>query len=292
MSGKHVIPNKSLASGFSMPTFGFGTWRVGGAMEADTSHDMDDVEAIRRAIAAGVTHIDTAELYGNGHAEELVAQATGNVPRGELFLVSKVMAHHLHYDDLLQAAERSLKRLETDYLDLYLIHHPNPSISMEETFRALDQLVSEGKIKYIGVSNFTKERLAEAQSITANKIVVNQVHYSLVCRAPEVTGLLAYCQQNDVLLEAWRPVGGGVLAQVDASIMQELMRKYGKTSSQIAINWLISQSNVITLSKMTKREHLDENLAALTWHMESNDIERLRREFPGQIQVSNAVPLG
>ena len=147
-------------------------------------------------------------------------------------------------------------------------------------------------IKHIGVCNFNKEHLAEAQSYTKNKIVCNQVHYNLMFREPEQDGLVEYCQNNDVFLSAWRPIGKGNLLEEIPLVAQEMCDKYKKTPAQIAINWLVSQPYVITLSKTRHPDHLNENLGALGWQMDSEDIEQLRKEYPNQQYISDAVPLG
>ena len=163
---------------------------------------------------------------------------------------------------------------------------------MKRTMQALDELINEGLVKNIGVANFTKERLREAQSYTKNKIVCDQVHYNLEFREPERNGLVEYCQQNDVFLVAWRPVGKGSLLEEIPPIVQEMCEKYKKTPAQIAINWLISQENVLTLSKTRSIEHLRENLGAMDWQIAKEDIERIRDECPDQKVISDVVPLG
>lgn len=285
------IPLKTLENGFSMPVFGLGTWHMGGDEDRDPENDdAADIAAIRRAVEAGITHIDTAEMYAAGHAEELVAEAVEGIPRDGLFIVSKVLPEHLSYDDVLRAAEGSLKRLRTDYLDLYLVHKPNPGIPMEETMRALARLVEDKLVHHVGVSNFTLDRWKKAQEMIEYPLVTNQVHYSLHCREPEHGGLLDYCEQHDRLLTAWRPVmwlaDGGNTELIDG-----LCDKYGKTRSQIAINWLISQKQVVTIAKMRNPAHLEENLGAVGWEMDGDDIELLRAQYPDQISVSDAVPL-
>lgn len=167
---------------------------------------MRDISAIRNCIEHGITHIDTAELYANGYTETLIAAALKGYNRSGIFLVSKAHWDHLSYDGIIHACRESLKRLETNYLDLYLLHSYNAKFPLKESMEALDYLVTEGLVRNIGVSNFTKEHLAEAQSYTKNKIVCNQVHYNLIFREAEATGLLRYCQENDVFLSAWRPV--------------------------------------------------------------------------------------
>ncbi len=286
------IPIKILSTGFSMPVFGMGTWPMGGKREHDLNNDdARDIAAIQKGIEMGVTHIDTAERYAAGYTEILVGRAIKDVDRKKLFITSKVSPEHLLYADVMESLQASLKRLGTTYLDLYLVHEPNPDIPIADTMHAMDDLVAEGFIKNIGVSNFTKERFEEAQFYAKNKIVANQVHYNLIYREPERKELVEYCQNNDVMLIAWRPVQKGTLTEKGITILDQMCEKYHKTPSQIAINWLTSQPNVVTLSKMTDEKHLIENLAALDFTMTPKDIEKLRKEFPDQKDVSDAVPL-
>lgn len=284
------IPTKKLNSGFEIPVFGFGGWKIGGGKEPEPSHDdQADIAAIKYALESGITHIDTAEKYAQGHSEEVIGHAIQGFDRSKLFLVSKVAKTHLRPGDLLNSLKQTLRRLKTDYLDLYLIHSPNSETPIQETMTAMDQAVEAGLIKNIGVSNFTVEDLKQAQQATTNKIVCNQVYYNLKFRLPEKDGMLEYCQQNDVILTAWRPIERGILAQEGIKILDDMARKYNKTPAQIAINWLISQPNVVTMSKMQNQSHIDENLGAVGWTMEQTDIELLRNEFPGQISDYNQV---
>ena len=275
-----------------MPAFGFGTWQIGGdTRKSPVNDDLGQTAALVRAIEAGVTHIDTAERYAAGHAEEIVAEAIKNFERKKLLIVSKVWPDHLKYKDVLKSAMASLKRLKTVYLDMYLIHLPNHAIPIAETMKAMDKLKNEGLIKNIGVSNFSVSSFKEAQKTTQNKIAANQVHYNLIYREPEKSDLLSFCQKNDVLLIAWRPVEKGMLAGGGIPLLDTICRKYKKSPVQIAINCLVSHKNVVTLAKMVEEKHLRENLAALDFEMEKEDIEKLRRGFPGQKSISGAVPL-
>lgn len=286
------ISVKTLQNGFSIPVFGFGTWEIGGMMERDPDNDdAADVKAIQQAIDAGINHIDTAEKYADGHSEDIVGEAIKDFDRSKIFLASKVGQVHFRYEDLLQAAQDSLKRLQTDYLDLYYLHGPNPDVPIADTMKAMDKLMDEGLIRNIAVSNFTIERFEEAQATSNHKIVANQLHLNLIYREPERKGLVDYCQKNDVMLVAWRPVQKGILSGEHNEVLDYVCQRYGKTPSQIAINWLISQKNIITLSKMGSKEHLEENLGALNFTMDEADIALLDKEFPGQQDISNAVPL-
>lgn len=283
------IPVKKLKSGFKMPVYGLGTWQMGGRWEKDPKNDIADINAIKKAIELGVTHIDTAEVYSNGHAEELVGEAIRDCDRKKLFIVSKVYTNHLSYDNVIRSAKSSLKRLQTPYLDLYLTHGYNPDIPIKETMRAMDKLVDEGLIKNVGICNYTKEHIEEARSYAKHKIVAAQIHLNLLIREAEKKGVLKYCQDNDIMFIAWRPVQKGKI--LEEPMLVEMAKKYRKTPAQIAINWLISQKNVITLSKTTNVEHLKENLGAVGWEMEKEDIEKLRKDFPNQQDISDTVPL-
>ena len=286
------IPKKRLRSGFEMPVFGIGTWKVGGGAVRDPlNDDKKDIDAIKWAVAMGVSHIDTAEIYADGYAEILVGKAVRGVKRERLFIVSKVAPQNLTYDGIISSARGSIGRLGVKYLDLYLIHAPNPSIPMKESMRAMDSLMEQGLIRNIGVSNFAPGRLEEAQSHTKNRIVANQVHYNLIVREAERKGVLRHCQDNDIMLIAYRPVELGRLARPGIPLLDGMAGKYGKSQAQIAINWLISQPSVVTLSKTSNINHLMENLGAVGWGMENSDVETLRASFPGQQAVSDVAPL-
>ena len=284
------IPTKTLANGFSLPVYGLGTWQMGGRHESDDTHDEQEVTAIRQAIDYGITHIDTAESYDMGHSEELVGKAITGYDRSKLFITSKVSAHNQRYDDLLQSCAASLKRLDTEYLDLYLLHrYPEPGIPIAETVRAMNQLMSEGKIKHIGVCNFTVPMLEEIKKYTSHPIVCNQVHYSLRCREIVDKGILEYCQANDIMVVAWGPLEKAMLEK--NWLLEKLATKYGKTPYQVALNWLISQPDVVTIPKTSQLKHLEENLGALGWHLSEADMADLTDNFPDQTVLSDRVPL-
>ena len=287
------IPLKKLKNGEGMPEFGIGTWHMGGDWyEYNKGYDATaDVAALKKAIDLGVTHFDTAEGYGGGQSEEILGKAIKNYDRSELFIVSKVGADHFKHDDLIESCKTSLKNLKTDYLDIYLMHWYSENVALAETIGALDELVDQGLIKSIGVSNFGVKSLQQAQKLSKHPIVCNQVHYNLGSREPETHGLLEYCQQNDVLLSAWRPVGKGDLLKNPPEVVMDLCKKYNKTPAQIAINWLTSQDNVVTLVKTSSLVHLEENLGAVGWYLEPDDVELLRREYPDQNKYSDAVNL-
>lgn len=282
---------KTTKSWFSIPVLWLWTWKIWWDMEPDFSRDQEFIDDIKRSLDMGVDLIDTAELYWKWHSEELVWKAIKGYPRKNLFITSKVFKTNLHYDDLINSAKNSLERIWIDYFDLYLIHSPNDEVDMIETIDAMNYLVDNWFTKNIWVSNFKKERLELAQKNSKAKIVVNQCHYNLIYREPEVSWLTKYCNENDVILQAWRPLQFGEILSKNIELLEDLSKKYWKTISQIALNWLISQNNIVTITKMSKIEHIKENLWAIWWKMENNDIELLKNNYPHQESFSDRVPL-
>ncbi len=269
---------------------------MGGYRSRDQKNDdSGDISAIRYALDKGVTHIDTAEVYGNGRSEELVGQAIEGYDRSKLIIASKCGGFRPP-DEISKACRESLKRSNLDYFDIYYLHWREASFGRENfdltlQIPELEKLFEEGLIRNIAVSDFSTKSLEEAQSICKYPIVANQVHYNLIYREPEKDGLLKYCQENDVFLMAWRPLELGKLANTGNGQMLDMADKYEVPHSAVSINWLTSQKNVVTLFKSSSEKHIDENLKALGWTMEKSDIELLRKNYPGQCFISDAVPL-
>ena len=270
---------KTIA-GIKLPTLGIGTWGMGKAKgpgeEPDYSDDEGRILAIKEAIRLGMWHIDTAEMYSSGHAEEIVAAAIKDISRNKVFVTTKVLPSHLKRDDLIAAANASLKRLQLDCIDLYLIHWLNNTSQIKEAIAAMDELVAAGKVKYIGVSNFSAKQLQLAQSYTKNKIVTNQVEYNLLERGCEKE-LLPYCEENDIILTAYSPLAQGRLLK--NKILAAVAAKKGKTTAQVALNWLIRQKNAIVIPKAATTEHVRENAGAVGWKLTAEDLEMLEKEF-------------
>ncbi len=262
----------ALKDGGRLPVLGLGTWQMGGGRSRDYSRDDEMVAIIRDAIAMGYTHIDTAEMYGVGHCEELVGRAMQDFARGEILLTTKVLADNVRYDDLLRALDGSLERLQTEYADMYLIHWPNPSVPLEESFRALNRVVAEGRVKRVGVSNFDVALQREAEALCETPVVTNQVRYNLYTREPEENGLLRYCQENNVVLTAYCPLKDGVMQN---ETVQAVARKHGASAAQVAIRWLTRQPQVVTIPMSTNRDHLRQNMEALTLALDEEDVQRL-----------------
>lgn len=264
---------KPLPDGQNIPVLGLGTWRVGGDMSPDYSRDKQAIDTIQAAIQLGYTHIDTAEMYAAGHTEELVGEAIQACRRQDLFIATKVWHTHLRHQDVINALSGSLERLQTDYIDLYLIHWPNRSIPLEETFRALNELVDHGQVRYLGVSNFELDQLEHAQTLSDTPLLTNQVPYNISNRTYARTGVLNYCQSNNILLTAYSPLDRGFLLR-DIGI-QRIAKKYAATPAQVALHWLVRQSNVIAIPMSANKKHLLANLGALEVELLPEDLQKL-----------------
>ena len=270
---------KALAEGVRIPALGLGTWTMGGRNGSDPTRDDEEIAAIRAGIGLGMTHIDTAEYYGAGHAEELVCEAIEPYDRRDLFITTKVWSNHLRYDALQASMKASLKRLGLDYVDLYLIHWPNPEVPLSETMRGLEHCAEEGYTRLIGVSNFSASLLGEAQThLRDHRLVADQVEYSLMEQGPR-SELLPYCVENDVMLIAYTPLAKGRLAKPGYAVLDSLAEKYGRTQAQVSLNWLISQENVVAIPKASRLGHLRDNVGSLGWRLSEEDSGRLSEAF-------------
>ncbi len=229
-------------------------------------------EPLRRGIALGASHVDTAEVYGT---EEAVGRAILAL-RDQVFLATKVSPSHFRHDQVIDAAEGSLERLGTDHIDLYLLHWPNLEIPIGETMGAMDRLVANGKVRYIGVSNFSVAQLQEAQAATSNPIVTDQVKYSLASREIEAD-LLPYCQRNDITLTAYSPLST-VLGKAGtrlATALKSVAAASGKTEAQVALNWCTAHDGVIAIPRSSSLERTVQNCGASGWRLSDEHLAEL-----------------
>jgi len=245
-----------------IPKIGFGTWRIGGQGSPDPSQDTRSLGALRSALELGYTLFGTAESYAAGHAEELLGRAvrSSGMARTTLFIISKVSPEHLRHAGVLKSCENSLRRLRMDYIDLYLIHWPNRSVPLAESFRALNQLVADGKVRHLGVSNFNLKLLEQAVALSETHLLTDQVPYSLLDRSYAENGVLGYCQESDILLTAYSPLKHTAVS--GDGPLQDLARQRGLTSQQIALAWLVRQPRVIAIPMSFDSQHQADNLAA------------------------------
>jgi len=260
----------------TIPKIGFGTWKIGGNSHPDRSRDAHSIAALRTALRIGYTHFDTAEVYAGGHAEELLGRVIREmrVDRQSLFITTKVDPGHLRYEDVLKSCTNSLDRLRMEYVDLYLIHWPPRSgMRLEEAFRALNQLVRQGRVRHLGVSNFNVRLLQQAQQLSETMILTNQVPYSLADRSYVKNGVLDYCQQQGILLTAYSPVEQGRLRMNPA--LRSVAEAHGATPYQIALAWLAAQPRVITIPMSLDAQHIKENFEAGEINLTEAEIEQL-----------------
>ena len=271
-----------LSSGREIPILGQGTWRMGEKF----ARKQAEIDALKLGIDLGMTLIDTAEMYGEGGAEEIVAEAIAN-RRQEVYLVSKFYPYNASYQGLIAACDRSLSRLKTDYLNLYLLHWRG-SIPLEETLAGLQYLKQAGKILDYGVSNFDIDDMQEIEFLPGGKeIVINQVLYNLLHRGIE-WDLLPWCKQRQIPIMAYSPIEQR--AFVGNFKLQEIAAKYNVTSTQIALSWLLHQDNIISIPKATNPEHVRENRAALDLKLTTEDLQNLDRSFnPPSRKMSLAI---
>lgn len=262
-------------NGIALPKIGFGTWKIGGESAPDSDVEERSLAALHSALRLGYTHFDTAERYAGGRAEELLSRAIQEMgmDRSRLFITSKVWPNHLRYDDVLRSCASSLRRLGTEYLDLYLIHWPNPLVPLKDTFRALNHLVREGRVRHLGVSNFTLRSLKQAHHLSETPLLTDQVPYNLYDRAYARNGVLAFCQQNDILLTAYSPVEGGRLRS--SRTLLAIAQAHGATPYQIALAWLAAQPRVIAIPMSFEAQHQSDNLASADIDLSPAELQQL-----------------
>ena len=266
------IPTVRLSDGAAVSALGVGTWHMGESARRRTR----EVAALRAAIAAGMTVVDTAEMYGDGGAEQIVGDAIAGL-RDRVFVVSKVYPHNAGRKSAIAACERSLRRLRTDHLDLYLLHWRG-RVPLAETVDAFERLRSDGKIVRWGVSNFDVRDIEALLALPAGRnCAVNQVLYHLGERGVE-WALAALCRRNEIALMAYSPFGeGALLANAE---LRRIARAIGATPAQLALAWLLSRDRVIAIPKASDVAHVAENRACTNVLVTNETLAALDRAFP------------
>ncbi len=260
-----------------VPVIGQGTWMI----EGSPGSERLAIAGLRLGLDLGPTHIDTAEMYGNGRVEEMVAEAIAG-RRDEVFLVSKVLPTNASYEGTLRACERSLKRLNTAWLDLYLLHWPS-SYPIRETMRAMEKLVSEGMVRFIGVSNFDVEELEAAErALRSERMACDQVLYHLGYCGIEGR-LLPYCTEREIAVVGYAPFGHGNFPSPespDGRVLVEIAERHGRTVRQVALNFLTRHPNIFTIPKTSRPERARENSGGVGWELTENEVVAINRAFP------------
>ena len=250
------IPTRTLPSGDELPALGLGTYGL---------DDEQTATSVRTALEAGYTHIDTAEGY---HNEAVIGDVLAEYDHEDVFLTSKVLPKNLDYESLIRSCESSLERLGTDYLDLYLIHWPNPAISLRESLQAMARLHDRGLVRNVGVSNFSAYQLSCAHHITDVPIAVNQIEFHPWFQRP---ALVDYCRESDTVIEAAAPFGRADV--FDDEVVRELAETYEKSPAQVTLRWMLDRG-MVALPRSATPEHVRAN-ADLDWSLDETDCRRL-----------------
>lgn len=262
----------NLSRNLRVPYIGQG---FGGIRDGSKSSNLEEeiyINSLITGIENGLTLIDTAEAYADGYSEELVGRAIAG-RRQDVQIASKFSPENNRYNDVIKSAEKSLKRLQSDYVDLYQIHWPNPMVPIDETISAMERLIQDGKVLSIGVSNFSPRDLKEAVSaLTSGAIVTNQVEYNLFDRFIEESHF-PFCRDNNIKIIAYSPLDKGRTTDGDHrhQLLSSLSAKYGKTVEQIALNWLTTSEMVIAIPTSRSRTHIIENSQSLDFSLSTED---------------------
>ena len=291
-------------TGLRVSQIGVGSWQIGSKSWGwrDEYSEEETIQAIRTAIEHGINFIDTAEMYGDGESERIIGKAIRSM-RDRVIIATKVWPTHLTYDRVLKACEGSLRRLGVDVIDLYQIHWPNPLIPISKTMKAMERLVKDGKIRHIGVSNFSLKILIKAQeALKREEIVSNQVKYNMIERQAEKE-LLPYAERNKITIIAYSPLAQGLLTgkysptnrprdyvrrinilfdeenlrrlQPLIQLLREIANNRGKKPSQVALNWLIKRPEVIAIPGVKRPAQAEENAGAADFRLTDEELRMI-----------------
>lgn len=255
-------------TGKKISAMGIGTWDIGSDIDKN-------VESIKYAIENGINFIDTAEMYGT---EPVVARAIRSYSRSDLFIATKVWPDHFQHDSVIKACNDSLNKLQTEYIDLYQLHWPSKSVPISETMKAMEELMDQGKIHHIGISNFTLEQTKMAmESMKKYEIVSNQIEYNIVTRDIERSGLYTFCKNNKIAMIAYSPLSHGkILSQ--SKLVDQLAKMaipYDATPSQMALAWLITRDDVFPIPKASNKDHMKEDIASADIKIKTEDMKKM-----------------
>ncbi|MFX0021395.1 MAG: aldo/keto reductase [Candidatus Hermodarchaeota archaeon] len=264
-------------TGETIPVLGQGTWGIKNGRNKKYYEKWKD--SLKRGIELGLTHIDTAEFYGFGASEKVIGEVLKEFDRDDFFVTSKIFPKHLGYKSMLKACKNSLKRLDLKYLDLYLVHFPSLFFSkIKKHMRAMEQLFNEGKIRYIGVSNFSVEKFKLAQeNLKKTELITNQLHANIL-NQKHIHNSLGYYQKEAVILTAYSPLSHRGYTNLTGAIrlkLEEIAETHKASIQQIAIAWLINHENVIAIPKALKLNHIEENAAAANIELTDTEIKSL-----------------
>ena len=265
-------------TGVQLPVIGQGTWKMGEV----PGRAEEEIRSLRIGIDLGMTHIDTAEMYGDGRTEDLVGRAISGI-RHKVFLTSKVLPSNASHSGTLRACERSLQRLGTDYLDLYLLHWWSESHPIEGTMSAMGELARMGKVRFIGVSNLEIHEMRRAEEALAHeKIACNQVCYHLQARGIEFS-LVPHCESSGIAVVGYSPFGSGSFPREGGrawKVLAGIGAQYRRTPRQVALNLLTRRKGLFSIPKAANADHIRENADAVGWNLSAADLRAIDDVFP------------
>lgn len=289
---------------------GIGGWQIGATGWEGYSRE-NSMRAFQKALEMGVNFIDTAEAYSG--AEEIIGEVIKD-RREEVIVCSKVWHNHLHHDDVIRAAAGSLSRLGTNYLDLFLVHWPNPDVPLRETMAAIEKLVRDGTVRHAGVSNFPERLVIEArEALSSTDLLVNQIEYNLLMRSAELDPI-PYCRREGLSIMAYSPLGQGVLSgkyDVDnppphdsrqgryyrdmksvqplIEVLRQIAQERGKTPAQISLNWLVRDQGVtiVPIPAAKNPRQAEENAGAAGWRLTTEEINRIEKRLPAPLSLAD-----
>lgn len=272
---------------------GLGTWLLGGDVKENPNNDDEkDINAIIYALKSGINHIDTSESYSGGKSEKLIGEAIKNFDRDKLFIATKVREWNLTYDNIISSCCNSLKRLQTDYVDLFYIHKQNKDVNIKSVCEALNYLLAKGLIKNVGLSNVGIETIQKYNKYLTKKIYAVQNQYNLICRESQKKGVIDYCRQNNIKFICWRPVLLSYPGVKDPMynkgtypILDNIAKKYNVSNIQVVAKWLLQQDNVYIVFKSNNCEHIKEILETNKFCLSDDDWNELNDNFPVKFDV-------
>ena len=264
----------------------------GDVKENPNNDDEKDINAIIYALKSGINHIDTSESYSGGKSEKLIGEAIKNFDRDKLFIATKVREWNLTYDNIISSCCNSLKRLQTDYVDLFYIHKQNKDVNIKSVCEALNYLLAKGLIKNVGLSNVGIETIQKYNKYLTKKIYAVQNQYNLICRESQKKGVIDYCRQNNIKFICWRPVLLSYPGVKDPMynkgtypILDNIAKKYNVSNIQVVAKWLLQQDNVYIVLKSNNCEHIKEILETNKFCLSDDDWNELNDNFPVKFDV-------
>lgn len=272
---------------------GLGTWLLGGDVKENLNNDDEkDINAIIYALKSGVNHIDTSESYSDGKSEKLIGEAIKNFDRDKLFIATKVREWNLTYDNIISSCRNSLKRLQTDYVDLFYIHKQNKDVNIKSVCEELNYLLAKGLIKNVGLSNVGIKTIQKYNKYLTKKIYAVQNQYNLICRESQKKGVIDYCRENNIKFICWRPlllsypgVKDPMYNKGTYPILDNIAKKYNVSKIQVVAKWLLQQDNVYIVFKSNNCEHIKEILETNKFCLSDDDWNELNDNFPVKFDV-------